>query len=123
MENVLNNLILTFITVGLVVTISYLTKLADAKIKDEKLKTAVDKILQITTLAVNETNQSFVGALKDKGNFEEDDAKKAFRNTKTNIIKMLDKETKEILEKEFQNSDAYINSLIEKQVVEQKKEK
>lgn len=123
MENVLNNIILTLISAGLVVTISYLTKLADEKIKDEKVKKAINKALEITTLAVNETNQSFVGALKDKGNFEEDDAKKAFRNTKTNIIKMLDTETKEILEKEFQNSDKYISSLIEKQVVEQKKEK
>jgi len=123
MENVLNNLILTFITVGLVVAISYLTKLADEKIKDDKLKKAVNKVLEITTLSVNETNQSFVGALKDKGNFDEDDAKKAFKNTKTNVIKMLDEETKEILEKEFKNSDKYINSLIEKQVVEQKKEK
>ena len=123
MENVLNNIILTLISAGLVVTISYLTKLADEKIKDEKFKKAIDKALQITTLAVNETNQSFVGALKDKGNFNEDDAEKAFKNTKTNIIKMLDTETKEILEKEFQNSDAYITSLIEKQVVEQKKNK
>lgn len=120
MENVLNNLILTFITVGLVVAISYLTKLADEKIKDEKFKKAIDKALQITTLAVNETNQSFVGALKDKGNFNEDEAKMAFNNTKAKIVKMLDDETRDILEKEFKNSDAYINSLIEKQVVEQK---
>ena len=123
MENILNNIVLTLISMGLVVCIGYLTKLADAKIKDEKLKTAVDKILQITTLAVNETNQSFVGALKDKGNFNEDDAKMAFNNTKAKIVKMLDDETRDILEKEFKNSDAYINSLIEKQVVEQKKEK
>ena len=90
------------------------------KIKDERVKKAINKALEITTLAVNETNQSFVRALKDKGNFTESDAEKAFKNTKTNIIKILDKETKAILDEEFQNADKYINALIEKKVKEQK---
>lgn len=120
MENVLNNIILIVITLGLVLLLGYISKLADAKIKNEKVKKAIQKVIEITTLAVNETNQSFVGALKDKGTFNEDDAKMAFNNTKAKIVKMLDDETRDILEKEFKNSDAYISSLIEKQVVEQK---
>lgn len=120
MQNVLNNIILIIISLGLIVSLSYLVTLADEKIKDERMKKAIKKLIDITTLAVNETNQSFVGALKDKGHFNEEDAKRAFNNTKSKIIKILDNETREILEKEFKNVDDYINALIEKKVKEEK---
>lgn len=44
----------------------------------------------------------------------------AFNNTKVRVLELLDKETKEILNEEFENADKFLNSAIESKVWESK---
>ncbi|MDO4662500.1 MAG: hypothetical protein Q4B36_05220 [Tissierellia bacterium] len=123
MENIINNILLTSISVILVIGLKELINFTKEKvknIKDEKAKKAIEKALEIVTLAVNETNQSFVGDLKKQGKFDKASMEDAFNNTKVRVLELLDKETKEILNEEFENADKFLNSAIESKVWESK---
>lgn len=124
MNNIVTNIILTVLTVALFVGLKYLTEYANenkVRIKDERVRGAIEKALEIVSLAVNITNQSFVQELKDKGGFGKKEAEEAFNATKVKVIEMLDSKTKKILENEFENSNKFLNDLIEAKVWENKK--
>ena len=106
--------------VGLKALLEYI-KEASEGVKSEKAKKAIEKALEVVTLAVNVTNQTFVQSLKDEGTFDKDRAEEAFNATKVEILKMLDEETKEVLEQEFKNTDVFLNSAIESKIWEDKK--
>ncbi|NVF11894.1 hypothetical protein HV819_07870 [Anaerococcus sp. AGMB00486] len=124
MNNIFNNLMLTILTIGLCALIKILTRQVKEytrnNINNEKAKRAIEKALEVVTLAVNTTNQTFVKELKDKNGFGKRKAEEAFNATKKEVLDMLDKETKEILEKEFENTDKFLNSAIESKVWESK---
>lgn len=123
MNDILTNIILTVLTAALLVGLKYLTEYVNEnkeKIKDERVRGAIEKALEIVSLAVNITNQSFVQELKDKGGFGKKEAEEAFNATKVKVIEMLDSETKKILEKEFENSNKFLNEAIEAKVWENK---
>ena len=126
MNNIITNIILTILTAALFVGLKYLTEYVNenkSKIKNERAKRAVEKALEIVSLAVNITNQSFVQELKDKGGFGKKEAEEAFNATKVKVIEMLDSETKKILENEFENSNKFLNEAIEAKVWENKNKK
>ena len=126
MNDILTNIILTILTAALFAGLKYLTEYVNenkAKIKDERVRGAIDKALEIVSLAVNITNQSFVQDLKDKGGFGKKEAEEAFNATKIKVIEMLDSETKKILEHEFENSNKFLNEAIEAKVWENKNKK
>ena len=126
MNNIITNLILAVLTAALFLGLKYLTEYVNenkSKIKDERAKRAVEKALEIVSLAVNITNQSFVQELKDKGGFGKKEAEEAFNATKVKVIEMLDSETKKILENEFENSNKFLNEAIEAKVWENKNKK
>lgn len=123
MNNIINNLLLTLITVGLLYGVKILndkSKDLTKNIKNEKVKRAIEKTIELTNLAVQITNQNFVQDLKNKGGFGEAEAEDAFNQTKVKILEMLDKETEKILKEEFKNSDKFINDVIEAKVWENK---
>ncbi|MSS77364.1 hypothetical protein HV819_02335 [Anaerococcus sp. AGMB00486] len=125
MENILNNLGLTIVTIALFavikIAVDQVKEYTKNNIKNEKAKRAIDKALEIVTLAVNTTNQTFVKELKDKNGFGKGEAEEAFNSSKRAVLDMLDKETKEILEEEFENTDKFLNSAIESKVWESKR--
>lgn len=126
MNDILTNIILTILTAALFAGLKYLTEYVNEnknKIKDERVRGAIDKALEIVSLAVNITNQSFVQDLKDKGGFGKKEAEEAFNATKIKVIEMLDSETKKILEHEFENSNKFLNEAIEAKVWENKNKK
>lgn len=126
MNNIVTNIILTVLTAALFIGLKYLTEYVNenkSKIKDERVRGAIEKALEIVSLAVNITNQSFVQELKDKGGFGKKEAEEAFNATKVKVIKMLDSETKKILENEFENSNKFLNEAIEAKVWENKNKK
>ena len=126
MNNIVTNIILTILTAALFIGLKYLTEYINEnkyKIKDERAKRAIEKALEIVSLAVNITNQSFVQELKDKGGFGKKEAEEAFNATKVKVIEMLDSETKKILENEFENSNKFLNEAIEAKVWENKNKK
>ncbi|WP_130818969.1 hypothetical protein [Anaerococcus vaginimassiliensis] len=126
MNNIVTNIILTILTAALFIGLKYLTEYINEnkyKIKDERAKRAIEKALEIVSLAVNITNQTFVQELKDKGGFGKKEAEEAFNATKVKVIEMLDSETKKILENEFENSNKFLNEAIEAKVWENKNKK
>lgn len=126
MKEILFNIFLTLLSMGLLVGLNTLieyTKEASEGVKNEKAKKAIEKALEVVTLAVNTTNQTFVKSLKDEGTFDKDRAEEAFNATKVEILKMLDEETKEVLEQEFKSTDVFLNSAIESKIWEDKKTK
>ena len=122
MNNVFNNLMLTVLTVGLFALIKILIgqvkEYTDKNIKNERAKKAIEKALEVVTLAVNTTNQTFVKDLKDKDSFDKRAMEEAYNASKKAVLDMLDKETKDILEEEFSNTDLFLNNAIESKVWE-----
>lgn len=122
MNNIFNNLMLTVLTVGLFALIKILIEqvkeYTNKNIKNERAKKAIEKALEVVTLAVNTTNQTFVKDLKDKDGFDKAAMEDAYNASKKAVLDMLDKETKEILEDEFANTDLFLNNAIESKVWE-----
>lgn len=122
MNNIFNNLMLTVLTVGLFTLVNILIKqvkeYTNKNIKNERAKKAIEKALEVVTLAVNTTNQTFVKELKDKDGFDKAAMEEAYNASKKAVLDMLDKETKDILEDEFANTDLFLNNAIESKVWE-----
>ena len=87
-------------------------------IKNERAKKSIEKALEVVTLAVNTTNQTFVKELKEKDSFDKRAMEDAYNASKKAVLDMLDKETKDILENEFANTDLFLNNAIESKVWE-----
>ncbi|MGO3019351.1 MAG: hypothetical protein ACTIH2_09415 [Anaerococcus sp.] len=122
MNNIFNNLMLIVLTIGLFALIKILIEqvknYTNKNIKNEKAKKAIEKALEVVTLAVNTTNQTFVKDLKDKDSFDKRAMEEAYNASKKATLDMLDKETKDILEDEFANTDLFLNNAIESKVWE-----
>lgn len=122
MNNIFNNLMLTVLTIGLFALIKILIgqvkEYTNKNIKNEKAKKAIEKALKVVTLAVNTTNQTFVKELKEKDGFDKLAMEDAYNASKKAVLDMLDKETKEILNEEFANTDLFLNNAIESKVWE-----
>lgn len=124
MNEVISNVLMTVITVGFVVALKFIIGRSEElkkSVKDERVRKAIDKALEIVTLSVNVTNQEFVQALKDKGGFGKKEAEEAFNATKVKVLELLSDETKKILDEEFGNTNVFLNNAIESKVWEGKK--
>lgn len=123
MNEVINNVLMTAITVGFLVSLKFIIGRSEElkkNIKDERVRKAIDKALKIVTLAVNVTNQTMVEGLKDIDGFGRDEAEEAFNATKVKVLDLLSEETKKILDEEFENTNAFLNDAIESKVWESK---
>jgi hypothetical protein len=122
-------LIKILVSVGILVLtnvfvyLSNLSKEKIAKIENIKVREAIDKLLDIITKCVSATNQEFVGDLKKEGKFDKDQQEEAWNKTKNKINKILDDESREILEKAYGDLNSYINQTIEDEVTNQKGDK
>lgn len=122
-------LIKILVSVGILVLtnvfvyLSNLSKEKITKIDNIKVREASYKLLDIVTKCVSATNQEFVGDLKKEGKFDKDQHEEAWNKTKNKINKILDDESKEILEKAYGDLNSYINQTIEDEVTNQKGEK
>ncbi|MDY3006270.1 hypothetical protein [Anaerococcus porci] len=119
-------LIKILVSVGILVLtnvfvyLSNLSKEKIEKIENIKVREASYKLLDIITKCVSATNQEFVGDLKKAGKFDRDKQEEAWNKTKSKINKILDKESREILEKAYGDFNSYINQSIEDEVTKQK---
>lgn len=123
MNEVISNVLMTVITVGFLVALKFMIGRSEElkkNIKDERVRKAIDKALEIVTLAVNVTNQTMVEGLKDIDGFGRDEAEEAFNATKVKVLDLLSEETKKILDEEFENTNAFLNDAIESKVWESK---
>lgn len=78
-------------------------------------------MIESTIIAcVTKTNQCYVDALKEKGEFTEEAQKLAFENTKEEIIRILTGDALDYLKEITGDVDAYLTSRIESTVKELK---
>lgn len=118
-QNVLKNLVLIAVLVVAPILIKALLKLAEEKtknIKSQEVKDAIEKTKEIILQCIDETNQVYVKSLKDSKGFNSDEKEDAFNQTKARVLEILNKETKDILDKEYDNANAFINSAIEAKI-------
>lgn len=121
-------LIKILVSVGILVLtnvfvyLSNLSKEKIAKIENIKFREASEKLLDIITKCVSATNQEFVGDLKKEGKFDKDQQEEAWNKTKNKINKILDDESREILDKAYGDLNSYVNQTIEDEVTNQKGE-
>nr|DAL22735.1 MAG TPA_asm: holin [Caudoviricetes sp.] len=119
-------LIKILVSVGILVLtnifvyLSNLSKEKIAKIENIKVREASEKLLDIITKCVSATNQEFVGDLKKEGKFDKDRQEEAWNRTKGKINKILDDESKGILEKAYGDLNSYINQSIEDEITNKK---
>lgn len=122
-------LIKILVSVGILVLtnvfvyLSNLSKEKIAQIENIKVREASYKLLDIITKCVSATNQEFVGDLKKEGKFDKDQQEEAWNRTKNKINKILDDESRGILEKAYGDLNSYINQTIEDEVTNQKESK
>ena len=105
---------------NLFIYLSNLSKEKVAKIENIKVREASYKLLDIITKCVSATNQEFVGDLKKEGKFDKDQQEEAWNKTKNKINKILDDESREILEKAYGDLNSYINQTIEDEITNKK---
>lgn len=108
---------------NLFVYIGNLSKEKINSIENKKVRDATAKLLDIVTKCVGATNQEFVGDLKKEGKFDRDQQEEAWNKTKNKINKILDDESREILEKAYGDLNDYINQALEDEVKRQKESK
>lgn len=125
MGDIIKNIILILICLAFVgllkMLIDEVHNFVAENVHNGKVRKAIDKALELVTLAVNTTNQTFVKELKDTESFGLDEAEEAFNASKKAVVDMLDDETKKILDEEFANTDKFLNQAIESKVRESKK--
>lgn len=89
---------------------------------DNDLATKYIKMLTETICTcVEETNQTYVDALKKAGTFDAEAQKEAFKKSKDAVMKILSEEAKEYLASIYGDLDKFIESMIEAQVKQAKK--
>lgn len=100
-----------------------LTSWAEAKAVEVENETIAEYLLEITeiiTQAVISTTQTYVEALKEKGEFNEEAQEHAFDETKFVVMTLLAEEAKEFLEMMYGDAELWIDTKIEQIVKETK---
>ena len=96
---------------------------AKSKTDNDKLKKYINMIDSTITKAVIATNQTYVDALKEKGEFGSEAQKEALQKTYQTVISLLNEEAADYLNSAVGDLREYILTGIEVQVKEQKKNK
>ena len=78
-------------------------------------------LTEIICSCVEETNQTYVDALKKAGTFDEKAQKEAFEKSKEAVMKILNEDAKNYLANIYGDLDKLIESMIEAQVKRAKK--
>lgn len=110
MENVnINDILYMLITVALPLVLRYVFQLASAKVADSEYAHAVNAVFS----AVEYVSQTFVGALKEAGSFDEEAQATALQMAKDAAIEIMEESTRKWLAKSIVNVDAWLTVQIE----------
>lgn len=102
---------------GVAVLVGYL----NTKIKNDKVRGAVENVRDIITAAVAQTAQGFVDDLKKSGEFTPEKQAEAFKKTVAEVKKQLTEEAAAAINAITKDAEAWIAAEIEKAVAERKK--
>ena len=101
---------------------TYLTIWLNNKVKNDRLNEAISDVSMIAFNSVTMVKQTFVDSLKKEGKFDAEAQKVAFNMALTEIEKLVNKSTKDLIVKYYGDFEDYITNLIETNVAESKKE-
>lgn len=125
---IVKDMLYILITAAVPVLTTYLCKFlytkwteSKVKIENEKITTTLDGVVTMVLDVVTSVNQTFVDALKKKGEFTEEAAKEAFNKSKETALKMLSEDAIKIITTVYGDVDVYLNTLIEATVKQLKK--
>lgn len=102
----------TFVTILIKAGTDYILE----KIKDIRIQKYVRMASESVIVAVNSTNQQFVDALKQGGEFSEECYKEAFEKTKEVAKQLISDEAEKIIGEAYKDFDAWLENLIYAQV-------
>ncbi len=122
-QEVVNNVLMTIITLAVPVITSYLLKIFQVwmqnKFGDMNDKTSQKYLFEITNIivqAVQCTAQTYVDALKKEGEFSKEAQTIAFEKTKDIVLSLLANDMKEFIERSYGDLDLWLNTKIEQMV-------
>ena len=102
---------------GVAVLVSYFNK----KIKNDKVRGAVENVRDIIIAAVAQTAQNFVEDLKKNGEFSPEMQAEAFKRTAEEVKRQLTEEATAAINAITKDAEAWIAAEIEKAVADRKK--
>ena len=108
--------LLGILTAYLIQVIKVKSAELSAKTDNALLQKYIDMLSTTITNCVIATNQTYVNVLKDKGEFDLEAQKEAFKMVYQQVIKTLQGEAYDYLNSVYTDLDAYITSMIEAQV-------
>ncbi len=101
--------------------VSALVAWINAKIKNEKVRAALENTRDIITAAVAETTQTFVDELKKSGEFSEAAKLQAYEKTLSRVKIQLTTEAETLIKSTTNDLEAWIAAEIEKTVANNNK--
>jgi len=108
-RQILQTLINGVLVVVVPVVANEVIQFVRTKTKGTKVEEAVDIVLD----AVDQTNQTFADELRESGTFTEEKQKEALEKSLKTALSMMNDRMIALLEKEFNNVEAWIVSKIE----------
>jgi len=108
-QQILQTLINGVLVVVVPVVANEVIQFVRTKTKGTKVEEAVDIVLD----AVDQTNQTFADELRESGTFTEEKQKEALEKSLKTALSMMNDRMIALLEKEFNNVEAWIVSKIE----------
>lgn len=102
--------------------VSALVSWLSTKIKNEKVRVALENTRDIIMAAVSETSQTFVDDLKKTGNFTDALKNEAYDKTLARVKAQLTDEATKLIKTTTNDLDAWLEAEIEKAVKNSKKE-
>ena len=109
MEITVNDILYVVLTMLAPMALRFIWQLVSAKIADSKYAAAINDIYT----AVDFVNQTFVDALKQQGNFDDEAKVYAFTKAKDAALEIMSASTKKWLEKSVVDLDTWLMVQIE----------
>ncbi len=105
LQTIVNGVLIVVVPVVTTAAVSFVRE----KVKGSKIEEAIDIVLD----AVDETNQTFADQLRQDGKFDEEKQKEALEKSLKKSLSMMNEKMLKLLNKEFNNAEAWIVSKIE----------
>lgn len=107
---------------GLVITVGipYAVSLLREKIKNEQLSRILDRVAKIVSDSVLLVNQTYVDALKEAEQFDEQAQAHAFETCKAKILALLNEEAIKAIYETYGDLEAWLKMAIEASVRQEK---
>lgn len=117
LQNLLETIVNTVLIPAIPIVVGAVVQYVRTKTEGSKIEEAVGIVLD----AVDQTNQTFADQLRKDGTFTEEKQREAMEKSVETALSMMNERTLKILEREFNDVEAWIVSKIEAACKENKR--